>query len=173
MILYSGGGYDEAKDTIIIEAESYEYCIDELQWSDSSGDVTCTNFTKQNGYPDIDKCLTFGHFASDYGMNGTTACCNCRYGYDDVGGGYRGDLLGRLLRVYFIEDNNVDSIHYFNISNDILPSGVMYNFFRNFAVTHGLGAMKFGDSEKGTSLFSSKTCVEELVRSNVDVCIGM
>ena len=117
--------------------------------------------------------MSYGHVVSVFNINGTEACCDCRYGYDDIGGGYRGDLNGRLLRVSFIEGDNVDVMHIYNSSIDAQPSGVIYEFLKEFSVAHGIGHIKIQTNESNSQFASSElACYDALTLNEVDICVG-
>lgn len=127
---------------------------------------------KYNGYPDVSQCLSYGHFTSTSGINATTACCSCHCGYDVVhGGGYRGSLLGKILR--FGVATYTDSLAHDG------STGIIYNFMIDLASSRGFGLLQkdltyLNDTAalRKLSADTYEACMEVLDLSLVDRCIG-
>ena len=151
--------------------EQSDDCFDDFNWISSSGEFTCSSFQGENDTPDVQKCLSYGHVVSSNNINGSDACCNCRYGYDDLGGGYRGILRGKIVRVGFIENNNVDIMHTLDLSLDGAPNGAIYEFYRDFSESHGLGLMRTNEIDNESSLTADR-CISDLTVNKIDICIG-
>ena len=140
-----GGGYTFENDDVIVNA-SQNLCIDEKDWE--SGGLLCADFINDLGAPDIELCLARGHVLSLHGVNASDGCCNCWYGYDAVaGGGYRGILIGKVLRVGMMNYTDIQYVHNLNNSGNIDESSTIYDFIRNASEAYGFGLIQYDLNE--------------------------
>ena len=101
-----GGGISNVSKILV--QPSYETCYSDYQWRSitpiesgqtrNSTFVTCTDFLEADLEPDINMCLAYGNLIGGNEHNATKSCCECRYGYESNGGGYRGVLTGAFMR---------------------------------------------------------------------------
>jgi len=145
---------------VLVLPSSNASCVDELEWVDNTGQYNCNVFVqKYNGYPDVSQCLSYGHFTTTSGINATTACCSCHYGYDVVhGGGYRGSLLGKILR--FGVTTYTDSLAHDG------STGIIYNFMIDLASSRGFGLV-----QKDLTYLNDTAALEELSADTYEACM--
>ena len=132
-----GGGYTHANDNIIVE-RSNTACLDEFNWTDTSEQITCNSFYSSDREESVHTCLAIGHFTSIYGTKASDACCYCPYGYDAIGGGYRGILRDNMFRIGATSYQDIKHYHSINLTSwDI--SGALIDFVKVVAENHGFG----------------------------------
>ena len=131
-----GGGYDTDKLNRVIDPQEFE-CFDEYNWNDISNIANCSSFLDQYNEPDIEQCLSLGHLVSGDSLDASDSCCDCHYGYNEIGGGYRGILRGKVLRVK-------GAIPSFTAPIQEILSGL-----RSFSESHGLAILQLGDNNTG------------------------
>ncbi len=136
-----GGGYSFENDNVITNV-SQHLCIDEKDWV--GGGLLCTHFNDDRGAPDVELCLARGHVLSIHGVNASDACCDCWYGYDAVtGGGYRGMLIGKVLRIGMMNYTDIQYVHNLNSSGNIDDNSTIYEFIRNASEAYGFGLIQY------------------------------
>ena len=134
-----GGGYTRANNDIIVERNNTD-CFDEFNWADTSEQITCSSFYSSDRDESVHKCLATGNFTSIHGTKASDACCYCRYGYDVVGGGYRGILRDKMFRV---SATSYQDIGYFHGINLQYLFGAMIDFVKLVAENHGFGMIQY------------------------------
>ena len=135
-----GGGYTVNEN--VVQESSNKTCIDEYDWT--SDQKNCSYFADSYGAPDYEKCLSLGHILSVHDVNASSACCNCWYGYDArTGGGYRGLLLGKMLRIGTMEYTDIGYVHRFTESGDIVDNSTIYKFVKDASASHGFGLILY------------------------------
>ena len=139
-----GGGYTFKNDNVIVPATN-KTCLDERNWQ--SNDLTCFAFVDAFGVPDVEQCLQYGHITSThgtYGVNASKGCCDCWYGYDaDTGGGYKGMLLGKMLRVGMMNYTDLEYVHNVSDSGNVEENSTLYEFVINASESYGFGLILY------------------------------
>jgi len=132
-----GGGYIFRNDNVVVNAAN-KSCLDETNWH--SIDLACSSFVDAFGAPDVEQCLKYGHIRSPQGVNASEGCCDCWYGYDvDTGGGYKGMLLGKMLRVGMMYYSDLQYVHNMTSSGYVDEGSTLYEFVRNASESYGFG----------------------------------
>ena len=101
-------------------------------------------------------------------MNNSLRCCNCHFGYNATGGGYSGDLIGKVLRIHYIDDNEIDYIY--STRNDKEEGEieeVIVDLFDVFVENHGFSTVnttlsqsaiaKYGNNSYSACLYGKVT----------------
>eukprot|EP00816_Leptocylindrus_hargravesii_P008624 CAMPEP_0196826896 /NCGR_PEP_ID=MMETSP1362-20130617/93853_1 /TAXON_ID=163516 /ORGANISM="Leptocylindrus danicus, Strain CCMP1856" /LENGTH=1879 /DNA_ID=CAMNT_0042207495 /DNA_START=399 /DNA_END=6037 /DNA_ORIENTATION=- len=170
-----GGGYSRAKNKITTERSKID-CFDEFNWTDTSGQIACDSFYSFDLAESAQKCLTIGHFTSLAGTKASEACCYCQSGHNDTGGGYRGVLRDKILRVGATSYADISFVH--NIDLQYLEiSGAIVKFLELVAENHGFGIIQYSNIEElnTTGQLSSDTydaCLNALEYNLLDICVG-
>jgi len=172
-----GGGYTLENDNVVLNA-SNEVCINEKDWS--ADGYTCAFFVDDLGAPDVEQCLAFGHITSNRGVNASNGCCDCWYGHDaDIGGGYHGSLLGKMLRIGMMSYTDIQYVHNVNGSGHVKDDSTIYEFIRNASESYGFGLIQYDLNElnetRGLGRIPNdpySACLTGLSLSLLDICIG-
>ena len=98
------------------------------------------------------------------------------YGYDvSIGGGYRGVLIGKMLRVGLMTNFDNRIVYEFDNENKTAVGGALYKFLHNFSSSHGIDLIQ-KEVKSSTSdmqhLDTFGACINHLVRNEMDVCLG-
>ncbi len=160
-----------------------------------SSNIDCSSFVNDDKLPDVDTCLSKGHFTAESGTNASNACCNCIFGYDATyGGGYRGNLLGQMIRVGSMNYTDLPYM-YDTITYDSAISMFIHGVAESYGfglIEHDLkylseiysreGNISFNDSyagclegkffKKKRMFIPSAHCILAMTINLVDVCIG-
>jgi len=144
-----GGGYT-SNDEIITYATN-KTCVNEHEWE--ADDKNCSYFADDIlGSPDVGKCLSFGHLTSIHGVAAFDGCCSCWYGYEDnLAGGYRGALIGKMLRFSVMNYTDLRYVHNIMGSDDIdggktifvTENSTIYKFVRTASSSYGFGLIYY------------------------------
>ena len=122
--------------------------------------MECEDFVQDEiDTPDVEKCLSFGHLVSATNTNATEACCQCQYSYSSMSsGGYRGELIGKILRIGLIDISDVPNVYSFSRENGT-SSGLIYDFlFTTF-------------QSAGANMIATPLSNEVEQQDNYDICI--
>ena len=99
-----------------------------------------------------EKSLSFGHLTSIHGVTAFDGCCSCWYGYEDnSAGGYRGALIGKMLRFSVMNYTDLRYVHNIRSYNDIEESktifveenSTIYKFVRTASSSYGFGLIYY------------------------------
>jgi len=83
-------------------------------------------------------------------VNASNGCCDCWYGYDaDIGGGYGGSLLGKMLRIGMMSYTDIQYVHNVCGSGHVKDDSNIYEFIRNASESYGFGIHISCPWEKG------------------------
>jgi len=103
-----------------------------------SSNIDCSSFVNDDKLPDVDTCLSKGHFTVESGTNASNACCNCIFGYDATsGGGYRGNLLGQMIRVGSMNYTDLPYVY-----DAITYDSAISMFIHGVAESYGFGLIE-------------------------------
>ena len=157
---------------ISVNTHKDKVCYSDYKWSAGGSGNDCTTFldlTSKPPKPDIEKCLYFGHIVSASNINASEACCECQYGYNNSGGGYRGDLIGKYFRAGFIDNTNVPIMYNYSSHESISKSGLIYDFIIEFFNSIGLGMIEESFVEFNGD--SYRSCVRGKLYHNFGVMV--
>lgn len=166
-----GGGYSRAKSKITTERSEID-CFNEFNWTDTSGQITCDSFYSFDLAESAQKCLTIGHFTSLAGTKASDACCYCQNGHNDTGGGYRGVLRDKILRVGATSYVDISYLH--DVDLHLNVSGAIFEFLKLVAENHGFGIIEYNNIRdlNTTGQLSSDTYEACLNGTQASLCIN-
>ena len=159
-----------------LSEEIGEPCIDTPNWIDRNGQHTCSSFSFKSNDESV-TCEQYGHVRSKNGESANESCCIC-------GGGYNQTLIGRTFRVSFPEDSDsvftlfsseLENNKTRRVENSARKSGSIIEFMNDVAAEAGFGMYEQAISKESLAIYPNSTynaCLNDLLISNTDICIG-
>jgi len=159
-----GSGLSNENDANLLVETSPEdqQCFDTLKW-ESFDNITCSSIN------DSMNCSMTGHYEDLLtGETANDSCCAC-------GGGYRGTMIGKTLRVSYPGDSDKPYYLYTDFDNNGKKMGAIPSFLHDVLKSLGGGMYPVKNNSPYSQHISGSSysqCLDDLNYGNVDLCIG-